>query len=342
MTYAVGIVGAGARSGEESDASAAMGYRHAEAYRALDSCDLVAVADLDQELATQFADAFELGNDAVFADHRTMIEELDLDVLGVTTPIPTHADIVLDALSVGDLAGIHCEKPMADTWGDCRVMAQEAWRRDVQLTFNHQLRFAEPTGHVVDAIDDGAIGTVERVEMARQDLLEAGIHQVDLCSYFAGDVEAEWAIGQVDYREEALRNGVDVTDQALGQWRYTNGVDAFAATGAGQSAIGGMHRVFGTEGEITFDWSGVHVRRDDAGWESIDCEIGDPLPDAVAHVVDCLGTDTTPLLSAEQALTNHEIVYGIYESVRRRGRVDFPLTVEDNPLRTMVEAGAFF
>ena len=39
------------------------------------------------------------------------------------------------------------------------------------------------------------------------------------------------------------------------------------------------------------------------------------------------------------ALNATEIIFAIYESSRRRGRVDLPLTISDNPLVAMVEAG---
>jgi hypothetical protein len=34
-----------------------------------------------------------------------------------------------------------------------------------------------------------------------------------------------------------------------------------------------------------------------------------------------------------------ELIFASWESARRRGRVDLPLEIEDNPLEDMVEAG---
>ena len=33
------------------------------------------------------------------------------------------------------------------------------------------------------------------------------------------------------------------------------------------------------------------------------------------------------------------MIFGAWESARRRGRVEFPLDIEDNPLEAMVESG---
>jgi predicted dehydrogenase len=330
--HAVGVVGTGN-----------MGARHGRAYAALENCDLVACADLDAECARAFADDFGVDPGAVYRDYAAMLAAEDLDAVSVVTPIPTHADVVFDCLDLGDLRAIHCEKPMADTWAACRLMAQEARRRGVQLTFDHQLRFSGPVRRAEDLLDRGAIGDLVRVEAARADLFEAGIHQVDLCSHFAGDVPGEWVLGQIDYRERERRNGVDIEDQALGQWRYENGIDGFVSTGTGADAVDCHNRLVGTEGviEITF-WADdpLRIRRDGEGWESIDCEFGAPLEDGVAHVFDALDAGEEPLLSARRALVGTELVYGIWESVRRRGRVDLPLEVAGNPLRSMLESGA--
>lgn len=328
--YAVGVVGTGN-----------MGARHGRAYRANERCELVACADLAVERAEKYAAEVGVPEANVFEDYREMLAELDLDLLSVATPIPTHADVVVDCLRGGGLDAVHCEKPMAETWGDCRLMAREADRRGVQLTFNHQLRCSEPTRRAADLLEGGAVGDLRRVEMSRGDVYEAGIHHVDLCTLFAGDVPGEWVLGQVDYRELEVRNGTHVEDQALGLWEYENGVHGFASTGAGADAVGCHNRLVGTDGEIEmsfWDDDPVRVRRGD-GWETVDCELGDPLQRAVDHVVESVEAGTEPALSARHALNATELVYGLWESARRRGRVDLPLEVDDNPLRAMLEAG---
>lgn len=73
--------------------------------------------------------------------------------------------------------------------------------------------------------------------------------------------------------------------------------------------------------------------------ERIEFEHHDPLNRAVEHVVESLDAGTEPRLSARRALNSMEIVFGTYESARKRGRVDRPLEVADNPLASMIEDG---
>ena len=48
------------------------------------------------------------------------------------------------------------------------------------------------------------------------------------------------------------------------------------------------------------------------------------------------GTHPLDMRSARQV---HEILMAIYESARRRARIDLPLAVAENPLEEMIEAG---
>jgi len=59
----------------------------------------------------------------------------------------------------------------------------------------------------------------------------------------------------------------------------------------------------------------------------------------IADLLDALEDGHEPLLSARHALQATELIFASYESSRRRGRVDLPLTIDDSPLLTMLERG---
>ena len=69
-----------------------------------------------------------------------MLEAENLDMVSVCVWPGLHAPMVVDAAKTG-LNAIHCEKPMATTWGDARRMAAACDDSGVQLTLNHQRRF---------------------------------------------------------------------------------------------------------------------------------------------------------------------------------------------------------
>ena len=346
MPYSVGFIGTGPDPEEKiSGESFAQAYSHAPGYAALDECEIVACADLVPENAVAFADRFGIDDDRIYEDHAAMLTAVEPDVVSVCTPIPTHADLTLDCIRAG-VDAVHCEKPMAVAYGDARLVAQEAWRRGVQLSYHHQRRFGEPFRRARALIDDGEIGPLRRLECSGAPIYETGIHFVDLCHYLAGETPVEWVVGAVDYREENVRYGLHSENQALAQWAYEDGVHGLAATGHAD-AVGAAVRAEGTEGTIEVGGGGptaLRVRRGD-GWEPLDVDgesVHGPGFDerAIADLIDALGTDREPETGARRALAATETIVAAYESARRRGRVDLPLTVEDNPLVGMVESGA--
>jgi UDP-N-acetylglucosamine 3-dehydrogenase len=345
----VGFIGTGRKKERRDAFGYAMAYDHAAGYRLLpEQCELVACADLVQEYAAAFAQENGIPSEGIYTDYHKMLAECNLDIVSICTWPHLHAPMVLDCAIAG-VRAIHCEKPMADTWGAARLMAQECERRGVRLTFNHQRRFGLPFSKANDLLKSGAIGELQRIEISCGNIYDWGTHYFDMCGLFVGEQPAEWVIGQIDYRREQRVFGAHVENQAVATWRYCNGVFGFIATGACAELVGADIRLKGTQGVIEV---GVHHRGpllqistlEKPDWEIIDTE-NDTLhgPDfvqrAIADVVNAVATDGESQLCARNALNGTEIIFGIYESSRRRGRVDFPLTIVDHPLVAMLDAG---
>lgn len=325
-------------------------YRHADGYRELDDCELVACVDIADGTAEAFAAEFELSEAGVYGSHGAMLADADPDIVSVTVPPAFRADITIDCAKAG-VAAVHCGSPMADTWGAARRMAEECWRHDVQLTFNHQRRFGEPFRRAKGLLDAGEIGALRRVEFSVGTLYDYGTHGFDLSNYFAGDCPAEWVLAGIDYHEGDIASGTHNENQAVAVWAYGDGVHGLATTGdPGARAVGCRNRLVGTDGVIEVGAEDaeavVRVRRDGSGWEPLDTG-GEGLRGrayigrGIADLVDCLGADRKSELRAENALNATELSFGARESARRRGRVDFPLEIEDSPLAAMVESTDF-
>ncbi|MFB6121723.1 MAG: Gfo/Idh/MocA family protein [Halobacteriaceae archaeon] len=349
MTHTAAVIGTGPEPenpvwGE----SAAMAYQHAPGYERRDDVELAACADLVRENALAFADEFDISEDHVFEDYEEMLREVEPDVVSVCTPVPTHAPIVLDCIHSGVPDAVHCEKPMATRWEDARLMAQEADRWDVQLTFNHQRRFEPRWRRPKELLDDGEIGDLKRLEVSAKTLLDNATHFIDLANFYNDERPAEWVLGQLDYREEHVKYGAHNANQTLALWGYPNGVEGMAITGHGTETVGASNRLVGTEGVIevnpTDADAAARIRRaGDEEWTALDVETeagwGGSIVAAIDHVVDCLDAGEEPELSARRALNVTELIFGTYESSRRRGRVDLPLRTDGNALEEMVESG---
>lgn len=343
----VGVIGTGRKKARPDAMGYAMAYEHADAYQALsEQCELVACADIVKENAEAFALANGIPTDGVFTDYKKMLQEAQLDVVSICTWPHLHESMVL-ACALAGVRAVHCEKPMADTWGGALRMVQECMRRNVQLTFNHQRRFGAPFRKAYDLLKSGAIGQLQRVEFSSPNLYDYGTHHIDLCSLFTGEQPARWVIGQIDYSHESRVFGAHVENHAIGTWLYPDGVRALIATGDNRDLIGAAFRLIGSEGVIevgVFRGPLLRIRRGNNDWEIVDTnnesEHGPGfIRRAIADVIDALLTGRESELSGRRALNATEIIFALYESSRRRGRVELPLTISDNPLASMVESG---
>ncbi len=342
----VGIIGTGSRKQKPGPLGFAMAYSHGNAYKELDHCQMVACADIVEENARDFAEAF--GIRRTYLDHRQMLAEEKLDVVSICTWMHLHEAMVLDACQAG-VKAIHCEKPMADTWGGSRRMAAAAAQAGVQLTFNHQRRYGEPFMMAKAMLDEGRLGELVRQECECGNIYDSGTHFIDMISFFNGEKKAKWVIAQVDYRTESLVFGGHCENQQVLLTEYEDGVFGLVMTGAGDAKpVGCINKLIGTEGVVEVgvaDGPAIRYRlAGDKEWIVPDtggASIHGPrfIERAIADVIACLLEGRKCQLDASNALIATEIIFGAYESSRRRGRVDFPLDIDDNPLAAMVASG---
>jgi UDP-N-acetylglucosamine 3-dehydrogenase len=340
--YRVAVIGCGKPRAEAGATGFGMAHLHLQGYQQTERCELAAVADICRENAKDFVGRY--GGAAVYTDHRQMLEEVKPDIVSICTWPKLHALMVLDACAAG-VKAIHCEKPMAPTWGEARAMHRAAVEAGVQLTFNHQRRFLEPFRMARSLVQDGVIGELRRLEGACPDMIDWGTHWLDMFFFYNGETPATWVLGQIDSREEKAVFGLPLENQGLCEVKFENGVRGLLFTGH-DSDIGCANRLVGTEGviEVHNEQPIVRLRgRGDITWVTYDTSDtlhGNIAFDrAVADLVTCLEKGVEPELSSHKAIRATEVIFATYESSRRRGRVDLPLDTEDSAFLSMLASG---
>lgn len=340
----VGIIGCGRPRHEAGATGYGMSHAHVRGYKASPDVEIVALADIRLENALAFQQ--EHGGERIYTDYREMLAKENLDIVSVCTWPHLHAPMVIAAAEAG-VRAIHCEKPMAPTWGEARRMAEACAARGVQLTINHQRRFGEPFRKAKALLDEGAIGPLARIEANCDNLFDWGTHWFDMMFFFNGETPAEWVMGQIESRGGRPIFGVFVEKQGLALIHFQNGVYGVMATGD-LPGWGPAIRLMGAEGVIEIGVNReVHLRywnTSQAGWQVVPTAEGlhgeDCVKRGVLDLIEALKTGREPELSARKALQATELIFAAYESARRRGRVDLPLTIEDSPLLTMLAEGA--
>jgi len=111
-----------------------LGRFHARKYAAIDSVELVAVVDIDEDAARRSAEECDC---RALTDYRDLIGEVD--AVSIAVPTARHFDIARDFLD----AGVHVllEKPIASTLDEARALTRLAHERDVVFQIGHLERF---------------------------------------------------------------------------------------------------------------------------------------------------------------------------------------------------------
>ncbi len=337
--FKVGIIGCGRPRRETGATGFGMAHAHAVGYKTCPDTEIVAVADIKRENGDAFAE--EHGVPAVYGDYTEMLEKEDLDIVSICLWIALHAPAVNHAAQSG-VKAIHCEKPMAPTFGEARSMVETCAAHNVQLTFNHQRRFGPAFRKAKQIAHSGAIGQIRRLEGYCGDMLDWGTHWLDMMFFYNNEEPAQWVIGQIDSREEKTIFGAPVENQAICSLMWQNGVRGLLETGTPGSGCG--NRILGTHGVVE-----VHVQdgpavrymgSGDTDWIVPEVEGGvhggDFITSGIFDLVDALKSDREPELSARKALQATEVIFATYESSRQRQRIDLPLTIDDSPFLDML------
>lgn len=355
--FKVGIIGCGLPFRSEGATGMGLGHFHTAGYEASPDCEIVAAADIKQENLDFFCEEHNVPHG--YLSHQEMLAQEDLDIVSVCVWPGLHAPMVIDAAQAG-VKAIHCEKPMAPTWGEAKRMAAVCEEHNVQLTINHQRRFGKPYRKAKELLDSGAIGDLTRLEAFTSNLYDWGTHWFDMMFFYNDETPVEWVIGQIEARGGHSIFAVMVEGQGLSLLKWRNGVYGLMVTGYQlRSRQGdkvtmakGMecgNRLIGTEGVIEVGVASgpaIRLRSEETGgqWQDFDVgsgihDMAEDIPAAILDLVDALKTGREPQLSARKALQATELIFATYESSRRRGRVDLPLEIEDSPFLSMLESG---
>jgi predicted dehydrogenase len=347
-TYRVGIIGCGG-----------IARAHARGYAKVPATQLVAGADPDASQQSKFKTSFP--GLTMYKDYREMLDKENLDLVSVCTWPPLHAEMVIAAAEHSP-KGIVCEKPMALNLGEVDQMLEACDLHNVKLIVGHQRRFDQRYVEAKEALKRGEIGELVAVYgSSGGDLLTCGTHTIDLLRFFADDQPIKWVMGQIQRQKwgrigfSTKVYGHEAEQAAVGRFEFANGVRGLMEQG--EITLGGSTpwrrhwfvTLEGTEGRIEVDGdperggppSGWRIRRSgEKEWEVHLIE--NPLnaiAREIAELIRWIEEGGDHLLCGSSARADTEVLMAIYESARRRGRVNLPLKVFDNPLIAMVEAG---
>lgn len=339
-----------------------MGKNHISAFFDLEEFDLVAICDLDTDLANEIS--LSHGNPKVFSNYDQMLAEAKLDVIAVATPNNLHAPMTIKAANAG-IKGVYCEKPMAMNMKEARSMKEACDNNGVSLVIGHQRRTTTPYTTMQRLVKDGAIGDVYMIRgICPGDCLSDGTHTVDSVVSILGNPKPVSILGQI-HRENStadatgktgFRYGHPVESGAMAVVVFDNNVRFELYTGdlklnTWDAPYPGWAyqdiEIFGSKGRIwrcgdsaepaVRIWDDTHN-----GWQAakLDPEPGIKVFNNVFKEFYLSITEGKPHpMSAENAILTQEIIMGVYESARLGKRLSFPIEQDAFPLQLLLDEG---
>ena len=119
--------------------------------------EIVAVSDIDTNIAGKKLDGWGLRTTKIYNDYKKMIDHEELDIIEILTPHHLHAPMVIYAAKAG-IPGISVQKPMAHNITDCDNMIKACHEENVKLKLFENFRFYPVYLKAKELLTQGIIG----------------------------------------------------------------------------------------------------------------------------------------------------------------------------------------
>jgi predicted dehydrogenase len=236
---------------------------YAQAFQQSNCCQLVAVADINQDSAKAFAEPFGA---KAFSDYKTLAENSEIDAVIISTPPNTHPEIAMYFMNRG--VNVLCEKPLCLSVAEAKQMIETAEKTGVVFTMATKFRYC---GDVVKAkaiLASGVLGEVvqfenaftAKVDMSKRwnsdfaisgggVLMDNGTHSVDIIRYFLGPISDVLAL------ETSGTQGLSVDENVKLLVKTANGVAASVDLTWGiNKELPNFISIYGTNGTLHIGW----------------------------------------------------------------------------------------
>ncbi|MBI4606703.1 MAG: Gfo/Idh/MocA family oxidoreductase [Planctomycetes bacterium] len=310
----------------------------AEAWRRMESAEVVAVADPVPGKALAFAERWGIRHAHESASE--MLSRHDLDFVDIATRPEPHGELV-------DLAarrGLHaiCQKPLAPTWEQCARMVEACEGAGVRLLVHENWRWQPWYRQAKRLIDEGRVGRPFQLtfqwrtgdgtgpkpyvvqpyfrEMPRLLVYEALVHLLDTFRYLAGEIRGLYC--QVRRVSPVIRG----EDQAVIVATFEGGALGLVDSNriAGPAAVrpaAGTLLVEGDGGTVRMDAEGrlwtAELGKDEAPHEypiPLEGYRGDSVRATQEHLIECLRAGRPAESEGREYLKTVKAVFACYAS----------------------------
>jgi len=288
----------------------AMGKNHARLYDKIVECELIGVADTNEERANSIANLYSV---KAFTDYHDLLRE-DLSVISICTPTSLHCQVAIDCIK----KNINClvEKPIATSIEEANNMIREANKKDLKLMIGHIERFNPAVIKLKEIIDKEFLGklliiSIKRVGPYITRIMDVGIivdlatHDIDISRFLLKrePIKIVAKYGKIKHLKEdyalILLDYGDIFVNIETNWFTPHKIRTLTVTG--------------TKGIAYLDYINQNIKICNSELEFNPKIIkGEPLEHEIKHFIKCVKYNKTPLVSGEEGLKTLKIALDCY------------------------------
>lgn len=334
------------------------------AFKYLENADVVAVIDIDHEMAHEIAAKYNIKR--FYTDARVAANNEEIDAVIIGTPPNLHAEHT--ELFAAEGKHILCEKPMASTVQECQRIIDACKSNNVKLQLGHMKRFMRGNQKVKAIIDRGVLGKIfmaechwdcavpqligtyrEQKVTVGGNLQDHGPHAFDLIRWWSGNdiLEVSATIRSVHPERPTEDAAAVILEHENGMFSYHHMTRISYGREHGQDT----YRIYGTEGtlvvrndhhfptmslespEIILYRPGECIQRFETihGWNLEDSVVMNfPFYNELEAFCECILNDTESRVTGEDGMHVIEAVVAAYISSLKGIKIKLPFREEVN------------
>ena len=178
------------------------GCEHGQALAQLADVKLVGICDREPAVLAPAIRALAAPGYSSIAE---LLDHSHPEIVIVATPPQIRRSVVEHVADFPGIRAIVIEKPLALSLADARAIAEACAGRGILGIVGHQLRHAPEFIALKQAIASGQIGELEFLRgVCYGNLLNQGVHLIDLMRWLAGDRLVQWVMSQQTSDPELL------------------------------------------------------------------------------------------------------------------------------------------
>lgn len=320
--YRAAIIGTGRiASLLEKDPLRPKPHTHAGWYRQHPEVELVGGADIDPERLFTFGQDWGIPRDRLFADYREMLDRLKPDLVSICAYAPQRLEMIRASIEAG-ARGLWIEKAVVCSLEEAALLQQLLQTHPVKAIVDHPRRTDPAYRAVKRIIQECSLGRLLNVNcMMNGNLIHTGSHAYDLLNYWCGEMS-----GAAGWLEQPVPAQGPVHDcGGTGHITFDSGVHAFIT--------GNSREYYLFQFDLTFSRGRIQIGNDVRRvllpgpsrlytgftelFEDPDYPLHDPCPFPMLYdLTHAIGTDSEPILSANNAVTAFRMGLALFQSER--------------------------